>query len=322
MPEPNAKDLPPLDPIPESTWETIRRSLGKLALPFIPHRSGLGRMMRTRVCKRPPLENSIATEIARTRHQIFDFAPDSEVLTLGSSHTQCDILPQPGDALRLWNVGIVNGDLYQAWCFYSALRDRWPRRQGQIVLLSEDFWAPASQSEYTFFYWLAAVLHLIAGLPMRSTFALGPIRRRIHALSHITRPQQAFRGRLRNDDRFGTSQDAAKAVRSHLNLLRFPASELLWQERLRAAVEADGRRLVLFRPPLRADYRAELAKQAAGRDVYAPGAKAREGLPILDYTETPIPEDGWYDADHLNDCGAARFTPTLITDLQTLLAPH
>lgn len=130
MPEPNAKDLPPLDPIPESTWETIRRSLGKLALPFIPHRSGLGRMMRTRVCKRPPLENSIATEIARTRHQIFDFAPDTEVLTLGSSHTQCDILPQPGDALRLWNVGIVNGDLYQAWCFYSALRDRWPRRQG------------------------------------------------------------------------------------------------------------------------------------------------------------------------------------------------
>ena len=111
-----------------------------------------------------------------------------------------------------------------------------------------------------------------------------------------------------------------KWIRGHVRRAFYPPTEFVWLERLRAAVEADGRRLVLIRPPLRADYRAELAKQAAGRDVYAPGAKAREGLTVLDYTEAPIPENGWYDTDHLNNLGAAWLTPRLIADLQKLQA--
>lgn len=108
-------------------------------------------------------------------------------------------------------------------------------------------------------------------------------------------------------------------IQGHVHMaLTLPQTELTWQERLRDAVEADGRRLVLFRSPLRTDYRAVWEDAAAGRDVYAPGAKAREGLTILDYTEAPIPENGWYDADHLNNLGAAWLTPRLIADLQKL----
>ena len=315
-------DLPTLDPIPESAWEKLRRRLGKLAAPFFPHRSKAGRIIRTRLCKHPPEEALIATEIVRTRHQIFDFAPDTEVLALGSSHTCYTISPAPDDALRLWNGGIVDGDLYQDWHFYAAVRGRWPRHPGQIVLLCEDFWAPANQSEYTIDYWIGAVLHLIGGLPMRSTFALGPIRRRIRLLEPKSRSGALFRGHLplKRQIYAGPPQPLDKRVAGHIRRTAFAPTELAWQERLRAAVEADGRRLVLFRPPLRADYRAELAKQAAGRDVYAPGAKAREGLTVLDYTEAPIPENGWYDTDHLNNLGAAWLTPRLIADLQKLQA--
>ena len=314
---------PSLASIPETAWEKIRHSLGKIVAPCFPHRSRLGRIIRTRLCKRPPTETMIATEIVRARHQILEFDPDTEVLVLGSSHTQYSIFPSPNDALRLWNSGLVDGDLFQAWHIYAALRDRWPKHPGQIVLLCEDFWAPANQAEYTSDYWISAVFHCIAGLPMRTTFALGHICRRIRLLEHNCPPEATFRGHLplKNQVYAGPPTSLQKRVADHIRrATEFAPSELVWQERLRAAVEADGRKLILFRPPLRADYRAELARQAAGRDVYAPGAKVREGLPILDYTETPIPEDGWYDTDHINDTGAAWFTPRLIADLQALRA--
>ena len=121
MPEPTAINIPPIAPIPETTWERIRRLLGKLVVHFFPHRSKAGRIIRTRLCKRPPVEEMIASEIIRSRNQIRDFVPDTDVLVLGSSHTLYAIFPSPNDALRLWNCGIVNGDLYQARNVYAAI---------------------------------------------------------------------------------------------------------------------------------------------------------------------------------------------------------
>ena len=296
--------------------DPLHRLFWRLIANGFPRRSRLGRIVRARRCKAQPSDAIFVREIGRIQHLFHDFAPDTDVLALGTSHIRNTICPIPEAPLRLWNAGFDNSDLFIAHGVYQALRARWPKAPGQIVLLGDDFWLASHQAEYTQYFWTSVILHLVAGLPLRSHLLLGPTVRRITPLIAVRQPIP---------DRQGYTPCTEvnipcniKWIRGHVRRAFYPPTEFVWLERLRAAVEADGRRLVLIRPPLRADYRAELAKQAAGRDVYAPGAKAREGLTILDYTEAPIPENGWYDADHLNNLGAAWLTPRLIADLQKL----
>ena len=301
---------------------TLRRRFWKSVVPLIPHRSIFGRIVRTRCCKTPPSESGILECVGRTQQLFLDFDPATDVLVLGNSHTYYSIDPSASATLRLWNAAYNGGDFFMAYHTYLALRDKWPIAPGQIVLINEDFFAGAYQAEYTFLYWIASVAHAIGGIPMRDSRLLSSFLRTIKRLAATRQPTHAVRGYDPRPRPVPSESKTPEArIRGHVHMaLALPQTELVWLERLRAAVETDGRRLVLFRSPLCVDYRAVWTDAAAGRDVYAPGTKAREGLTVLDYTEAPIPENGWYDTDHLNNLGAAWLTPRLIADLQKLRA--
>ena len=294
----------------------LHRLFWRLVANVFPKRSRLGRIIRARRCKIPPPDATLIHEIGRIQHLFHDFAPDTDVLALGTSHIRCAICPPPEAPLRLWNAGFDNSDLFMAYGVYQALRAHWPKAPGQIVLLGDDFWLASHQAECAQRFWISVILHNVADLPLRSHLLIGPTERRIQPLIAVRQPIPDRQGYLPCNNI--PHPDGLHLVRGHVRRAFYPPTEFVWLERLRAAVETDGRRLVLFRPPLRADYRAELAQQAAGRDVYAPGTKVREGLTILDYSAAPIPKEGWQDVDHLNDLGAIWFTAKLIHDLQAL----
>lgn len=304
------------------SFSSLRRRFWKSVAPLIPHRSVFGRIVRTRGCKTPPSETALLECIGRIQQLFLDFDLTSEVLVLGNSHTYYSIAPSADCPLRLWNAAYNGGDLFMAYHTYLALRDKWPTAPEQIVLINEDGFAGAYQAEYTFLYWIAVVAHVIGGIPMRDFRFLTPILRTIKRLAATRQPTHAVRGYDPGPRPVPTEDKTPEArIRNHVRMaLTLPQTELVWMERLRAAVKADGRRLVLFRSPLRADYRTVWTDAAAGRDVYAPGAKIREGLTVLDYTTMDLPPEGWANADHLTDAGAKRLTPRLVADLQTLHA--
>lgn len=301
---------------------TLRRRFWKSVVPLIPHRSIFGRIVRTRCCKTPPSESGILECVGRTQQLFLDFDPATDVLVLGNSHTYYSIAPTEDCPLRLWNAAYNGGDYFMAYHTYLALRDKWPHAPGQIVLISEDFFAGAYQAEYTFLYWIAAVAHVIGGIPMRDLRLLSSFLRTIKRLAATRQPTHAVRGYDPGPRPVPTEDKTPEArIRNHVRMaLELPQTEFVWLERLRAAVKADGRRLVLFRPPLREDYRMVWAEAASGRDVYASSAKVYEGLTVLDYTAADIPPEGWANADHLTDTGARHLTPRLVADLQTLHA--
>ena len=302
------------------SFSSLRRRFWKSVAPLIPHRSVFGRIVRTRGCKTPPSETALLECIGRMQQLFLDFDLTTEVLVLGNSHTYYSIAPTADCPLRLWNAAYNGGDLFMAYHTYLALRDKWPHAPGQIVLVNEDFFAGAYQAEYSFLYWVASVAHVIGGIPMRDHRLLALFLRKIKRLAVTRQPTHTVRGYDPSPRPVPVeSKTPVARIQGHVHMaLALPQTELTWQERLRAAVEADGRRLVLFRSPLRTDYRAVWKDAAAGRDVYAPGAKAREGLPVLDYTTADIPTEGWANADHLTDAGAKHLTHRLIADLQAL----
>lgn len=299
--------------VSEKHW----RHFWKLVTPFVPNRSSLGRLIRARGCKRFQRPETLTHEVGHAQNVFEDFDPLTDVLCLGSSHAALSIHPLAAKTLRFWNAGIINGDLYMDFQIYRLLRDKWPLRDGQTVLLCEDFWLPSLQAEFSADFFYSVILHLVAGMPYRSAALMGPHERLFRPYVQSRQPSASVRGYqppTPNEDP-ATVLPLDERVRRHLRLASFPPTELVWQERLREAVEADGRRLILFRAPLRQDYLAALEKAANGRDVWAPIASARRGLRLLDYVGAGIPTDGWFDADHLNPVGATALTPIVEHDL-------
>ncbi len=292
------------------------RLFWKLVAPLTPHRSPLGRIIRARGCKKPMDDATLATEVGRAQRIFEDFDPMTDVLCLGSSHTVQSIRPESATRLRLWNAGFINGDWRMALFAYRALRDKWPKAPGQIVLFSDNFWLPSQQSEYTENYIYSAILHVIAGMPYRTAFMMGPSERRVRRLARTRQACDCVRGYTPLAP-IPVVESQAKRVAGHIRRSHYAPTEVPWFERLRAEVEADGRRLVLFRAPLREDYRAALAA-GDGAGVWEAGVEAKRGLALLDYSDLAIPPAHWHDADHLNLLGASAFTPFLEHDLEAL----
>lgn len=295
--------------------QRVWRLFWKAIAPLTPHRSALGRILRSRGCKKPMSEAQLAREVGRAQCIFEDFDPATAILCIGSSHVVQGIDPAAAADLRLWNAGFVNGDYRMDYYVYQALRSRWPRESGQTVLMSDNFWLPSHQAEYTENFIYSVILHVLIGMPYRSSLLIGPHERRVRRLTKVRQPTDCFRGYTAlPPDPLAT--DLKQRVLGHIRRAHYDPSEMEWFLRLRAAVEADGRRLILFRHPLREDYREALAA-GDGADVWTPGVEAKAGLRILDYSDMPFPADCWRDADHFNALGAIRFTAALKKDLAT-----
>ena len=187
----------------------------------------------------------------------------------------------------MWNASIIAGDIYTAYHLYLAFRKRWPWRPNQMVLLGEDFWQVSYQMEFTIYF------------PTSVALRAPP-------------PQNVYRGHGILRELEGKS--AAERFARHRAFASFVPTELQWLIRLREAVEADGRRLALVRIPHRADYVRE--GHAAGVDLWATAASAREGLPLFDHFELqPADPICFANADHLSPEGADWFTPIVERDL-------
>ena len=296
--------------------QRLWRTFWKAVAPFTSHRSPIGRVIRTRGCKKPMDDATLVAEVGRAQQIFQDFDPETDVLCLGTSHFVFSIRPASAAHLRLWNAGFINGDYRMAVHVYRALRDKWPKRPGQIVLFSDAFWLPSQQSEYTENYIHSVILHVLIGMPYRSTWLTGPSERRVRRLAQTRQPCDCERG-YSPIAPIPVVASQAKRVAGHIRRSRYAPTEMVWFERLRAEVEADGRRLVLFRAPLREDYRAALAA-GDGAGVWEAGAEAKRGLTVLDYSELAVSPEFWHDADHLNVLGATWFTPILEHDLEPL----
>ena len=282
---------------------------------FLPRHSVLARIVRSRGCKVKPRRKEMGW-VAHLATMCNDFAPDTDVLVLGSSHPFHAINPARAKHLRMWNASIIAGDIYTAYHLYLAFRKRWPWRPNQMVLLGEDFWQVSYQMEFTIYFPTSVALHLLAGVPYRRSALMRPYERVIKGmlseLSGAPPPQNVYRGHGILRELEGKS--AAERFARHRAFTSFVPTELQWLIRLREAVEADGRRLALVRIPHRADYVRE--GHAAGVDLWATAASAREGVPLLDFFELQPPNPICFaNADHLSPEGADWFTPIVERDL-------
>ena len=254
-------------------------------------------------------------EFAHARQVFRAFAPDSEVLVLGSSHPFHAIDPGSAKQLRMWNASFCSGDAWITYHTYLAIREKWPKRPGQIVLFGEDFWEAHLQTEYLRQGFLVAViLHLLIGMPYRNAFLLRDYERTLKKMTSCNNlpPPKFIRGYWPFIE--GEGLDAKTRFARHSKRLVYEPTELPLLFRLREAVEADGRRLVYLRTPHRQDYLNEVA--ASGIDIWAPCAKAREGLPLLDYFSLQPPNARCFaNPDHLTPEGANWLTPIVERDL-------
>lgn len=296
----------------ETFGERATRHLCKVLIPFTPHRSRFGRLLRTRGKTRLGLFPWLCSGVDRARQVFEAFDPETQVLALGTSHIEFGIRPDAAARLRFWNAGFPSCDWRMTYFVYAHLRERWPKRGGQCVAVGEDFWLPVLQAEYSVAFWVAVALHCLAGMPYRTRLGMGRHERLVrHILDTLPRRANVVQG-FRDNQSEEQLVDLPVRVSRHIRFLRYAPEEVCWFNRLRESVEADGRALVRVRPPLRADYLAELERQCRPQgleawklmDAVLPGK-------ALDYTALAIPEALWHDADHLGARGAEVFTKRL-----------
>lgn len=297
----------------------LRRELLKPLTLFVSRRSKFGRMLRTRGCKKLPSSNFLQQAIERAVAIVDGFDPHIDVLFIGSSHIQKNIAPAAFQTLRGWNAGVSSGDLKISSEIYKALRQKWPKGEGQYVVLGQDFWLPMTQAEYTYEYFQTTILHELLGISYRSSWLMHhaekTCRRIINQVRHIEswNSQLKFRGLMpMESETKAIPQEKVQArVQGHLKLLTFEPTELKWLQELKNKVAEDGRTLILLRPPHREDYLNAL-NQSPQRDLlWTKFGTAAEGLPVIDAFQFPLPPESWNDMDHLSESGATLFSRAL-----------
>ena len=233
----------------DEAWGAVLNLALRLTAWALPRHGTTGRMMRSRgVWRRPRLKPFLAlNSVPHVRHIFQDFDPETDALILGNSHTYHALNPASATRLRFWNASLIAADAWFAYHTYLALRAKWPKRPGQIVLFGDDYWLTSHQTEYTrMFFPLAVCLHVIAGMPYRNAFLTrGYDRMARRALRLIDRstPSPFHRGHFSFADT--VAQDVPAIVREHLRKLTRPATEVPWLLRLREAVEA-GADIIMF----------------------------------------------------------------------------
>lgn len=115
-------------------------------------------------------------------------------------------------------------------------------------------------------------------------------------------------------------EEGAARARTHFKSFFFEPKQLIWLQRLKAAVEADGRKFVFLRFPVRPEYAAIIDEEAAkGNDVWSIYKPYYEGCLHLDYFKLPLADDLMRDADHLNEAGARYLTRLIEPEFVKLL---
>ena len=172
--------------LPTRAYNRVRSHFWRMVAPCFSRHSDLGRMIRARGCDFLLARCAMAMygEFAHAQQVFRAFAPDSEVLVLGSSHPFHAINPGSAKQLRMWNASFCSGDAWITYHTYLAIREKWPKRPGQIVLFGEDFWEAHLQTEYLRQGFLVAViLHLLIGMPYRNAFLLRDYERTLKKMT-------------------------------------------------------------------------------------------------------------------------------------------
>lgn len=297
----------PLSPIERLFWKFICR--------FLNPRKPLGRMVQRRCVKRRLPDHKLWDSIGHIIAIFEHFDPKIDALFLGSSHTAYGIAPKAFQTLRAWNAGYSSGDLKMAYSTYQVLRTKWPKAPGQIVVISDDFWAVSHQCELAPEFYQPLILTQFTPHRFSSEFRLHPHLRLIQKRITSYREQYTldkhldergfiaglcYRGRERG------FPDALKRIRRHCKMVHYKPSQLHYLEQLKADILADGRQLIFLRFPVRDDYLKEVAN--SGVDIWEPTNYLREGSILIDTFASPQPEWAWADEDHFTDEGARAFT--------------
>lgn len=310
------------------TWilSATNRLVWKCISHFVDKRTLKGRMIRSRRVKRrmprAKLRDAICHALAIFEH----FDPETEALFLGSSHTVYGIAPEVFQSVRAWNAGYNSGDFKIAYYTYQAVRQQWPKRPGQAVVISDDFWMVSHQIEFTPEFYQAVLVSHFTGMPYESDFLIGVhhryvgrkiVRYRGKGLSEQILNARGFIAGLvatAKENRPGVTE---ARVKGHCKRAHFQPEGLKYLKALMDLVSEDGREIVFLRFPVREDYLAAL--DALQDDVWAPGDSLRAGKPLLDCFRMPFPQTYWADADHFTEEGARAFSAWLEPKLQALL---
>lgn len=302
--------------------QTLKRFFWHAIYLFLPRRSRLARVVKTRGFKRQVRQRKIYRWTRHFNAVISNFDSHTELLLLGSSHVVFGINPTVFQSLRGWNAAVHSGDYRTAYYLYMYLRKAWVKEPGQKVLVGEDFWAPFFQLEWAPPYYLCCILHCLINMPYRTTLLMKTCERAVQYVMEYWRSRvrpvrnvATYRGYAiyRRED-WSDSITAAERVRKHLKFLDFKPTELRWLERLVAAIREDGREVIFLRFPFRADYREALPQQG----LFSLFEGVEQYGRVIDAQSLDLPSGYWADADHLNHKGAGEFSCWLEQQIQLL----
>lgn len=161
--------------LPAKVYNRVRRRFWRMVAPFFSRHSDFGRLIRARGCDFVLARCALSMygEFAHAQQVFRDFATDTEVLVLGSSHPFHAINPGKARQLKMWNASFCSADAWMVYHTYLKIREKWPKQPNQIVLFGEDFWEAHTQTEYLRQgFLIAVILHLLIGMPYRNAFLL------------------------------------------------------------------------------------------------------------------------------------------------------
>lgn len=300
----------------------------RLVSRFVDRHSDFGRIVNSRLSNGASNWHDLRARLPRVRVIFECFPPETDCLFLGSSHTRYGIVPTEWKTLRAWSAGFSGGDLKMSYYTYQALRKKWagdPRRQ--CVVLNDDFFMRSNTCELSSIFHYTLLLTPFTDYAFENTVRLRPYLRcmkkcwAVSCKEGLSEPLVKSCGYIRiHFDPVYTEANGIAVARRHLKIHSFGAKQLVWLERLKAAVAEDGRKFVFLRYPVRSEYAAVIDEEAAkGNDVWESYKPYYEGAVHLDYFRLPMEEGMIWDANHLSEVGARNFTRLLESEFIKLI---
>ena len=264
---------PPCKSAPETVvWkrtlaEKALRYFAKFLLLFVHKKSMFGRMLHARVLWKARVTDYHRFVVKEVTGLVKTFDGTCDVLALGSSHIRCALHPESAKSLAIWNGGVGFCDYHGLYWIYRWYRKRWPYREGQTVVVGEDFWQAATRMECSFDFFRAVSNHIFFDVPYYYPAIFSrPYEPYVRFIASL--PDSVKSGQ--QDDRFSKvdpnkpkveiSHNAmvdvtGSSARFHWEALsRYKPVEVKWLKRPLDAIEHDGRKAVLVRTPLHEGY--------------------------------------------------------------------
>ena len=274
---------PPCKSAPETVvWkrtlpEKALRYFAKFLLLFVPQKSRFGRMLHARVLWKARVTDYHRFVVKEVTGLVKTFDGTCDVLALGSSHIRCALHPESAKSLAIWNGGVGFCDYHGLYWIYRWYRKRWPYREGQTVVVGEDFWQAATRMECSFDFFRAVSNHIFFDVPYYYPAIFSrPYESYVRFIASL--PDSVKSGQ--QDDRFSKDKPAqpqaeiphnamvdvtGSSARFHWEALsRYKPVEVKWLKRLLDAIERDGRKAIVVRTPLHEGYRTNLRPRSQG----------------------------------------------------------